>query len=139
MTTAPEAQAVFKPRPKQREVLRYRRGKMGVSAVPGSGKTQTLSYLAASLIARGVLADDQEILIVTLVNSAVDNFAQRIARFVEAQGLLRRCRQRVFLGLSELNEQGNDQKGPLLKAIQRVLRGGSPSFVLEEDADDNRA
>jgi len=95
MTPEPEETMVFKPRPKQREVLRYRRGMMGVSAVPGSGKTQTLSYLAASLIARGLLADDQEILIVTLVNSAVDNFAQRIAKFVEAQGLLPHLGYRV--------------------------------------------
>jgi DNA helicase-2/ATP-dependent DNA helicase PcrA len=95
MTTSPEEVMEFKPRPKQREVLRYRRGMMGVSAVPGSGKTQTLSYLAASLIARGVLADDQEILIVTLVNSAVDNFAQRIAKFVETKGLLPHLGYRV--------------------------------------------
>jgi DNA helicase-2/ATP-dependent DNA helicase PcrA len=88
LTNSPEAMVAFKPRPKQREVLRYRRGMMGVSAVPGSGKTHTLSYLAASLIAHGMLADDQEILIVTLVNSAVDNFAQRIAKFVERQGLM---------------------------------------------------
>jgi hypothetical protein len=54
-------------------------------------------------------------------------------------GLLRRCRQKVFLGLCELNEQGNDQKGPLLKAIQRVLRGGAPSSILEEDTDDGLA
>jgi hypothetical protein len=54
-------------------------------------------------------------------------------------GLLRRCRQKVFLGLCELNEQGNDQKGPLLKAIQRVLRSGPPSLLTEEDLDDARA
>jgi hypothetical protein len=51
-------------------------------------------------------------------------------------GLLRRCRQKVFLGLCELNEQGNDQKGPLLKAIQRVLRSGPPGPFTEEDLDD---
>ena len=56
-----------------------------------------------------------------------------------ALGLLRRCRQKVFLGLCELNEQGNDQKGPLLKAIQRVLRSGPPGPVTEEDLDDARA
>jgi len=39
-----------------------------------------------------------------------------------ALGLIRRCRRRVYLGLSELGEQGNEQKGPLLQAIQRVLR-----------------
>ena len=37
-------------------------------------------------------------------------------------GLLRRCRVKVHLGLSELGEQGSEQRGPLLQAIQRVLR-----------------
>lgn len=56
-----------------------------------------------------------------------------------ALGLLRRCRQKVFLGLSELNDQGNDQKGQLLKAIQRVLRGRAAPSALEEDLDDDLA
>ncbi len=34
---------MIRPRPKQQEVLDYAGGKMGVSAVPGSGKTYTLS------------------------------------------------------------------------------------------------
>ena len=58
---------MFKPRPKQQDVLAYAGGKMGVSAVPGSGKTATLSYLAARLVAQADLTDDQEVLIVTLV------------------------------------------------------------------------
>ena len=62
---------MFVPRPKQAEVLAYRRGAMGVAAVPGSGKTATLSFLTAQLLAETQLADGQEILIVTLVNSAV--------------------------------------------------------------------
>ena len=37
-------------------------------------------------------------------------------------GLIRRCRRQIYLGLSELGEQGYEQKGPLLQAIQRVLR-----------------
>jgi hypothetical protein len=37
-------------------------------------------------------------------------------------GLIRRCRRKVYLGLSQLNEQGFEQQGPLLKALQRVLR-----------------
>ena len=37
-------------------------------------------------------------------------------------GLLRRCRGKVYLGLSELNEQGYEQRGPLLHAFQRLLR-----------------
>ena len=69
---------VFTPRPSQREILKYTSGTLGISAVPGSGKTHTLSALAAQIISSGQLEPDQEVLIVTLVNSAVDNFAARI-------------------------------------------------------------
>ncbi len=86
---------MFRPRPKQQEVLNYTRGRMGVSAVPGSGKTYTLSYLAAQLVASGSLEDDQEVLVVTLVNSAVDNFASRVADFVKERGLLPNVGYRV--------------------------------------------
>ena len=61
---------------------------MGIAAVPGSGKTWTLSQVAVSLIAGGALQGKQEVLIVTLVNSAVDNFRQRIAGFLSERGLL---------------------------------------------------
>ncbi len=37
-------------------------------------------------------------------------------------GLIRRCRRGIFLGLSELGEQGYEHKGLLLKAIDRALR-----------------
>ena len=86
---------MFKPRPKQEQVLAYQSGWMGVSAVPGSGKTHTLSWLAANLIKSGALADGQEILVVTLVNSAVDNFSSRIGNFVEKFGFLRDIGYRV--------------------------------------------
>ena len=39
-----------------------------------------------------------------------------------ALGLLRRCRRGLFLGLSELGEQGYEQRGLLLQGFQRVLR-----------------
>ena len=41
---------MFIPRPMQERILEYQEGLMGVAAVPGSGKTQTLSYLAAKLM-----------------------------------------------------------------------------------------
>lgn len=66
----------------QQAIINYSGGKMGVSAVPGSGKTQTLSGLAARLIIENRVDDDQEVLIVTLVNSAVDNFSSRIEKFL---------------------------------------------------------
>ncbi|MBT3338953.1 MAG: ATP-dependent helicase [Anaerolineae bacterium] len=37
-------------------------------------------------------------------------------------GLLRRCKERLYLGLSELGESGFEQRGVLLKAFQRVLQ-----------------
>jgi hypothetical protein len=38
-----------------------------------------------------------------------------------ALGLLQRCRERIYLGLSELGEQGYETRGPLLQALQRIL------------------
>jgi DNA helicase-2/ATP-dependent DNA helicase PcrA len=73
----------FTPRSSQKEILRYTGGRLGIAAVPGAGKTHILSALAAQIIHGGTLGDDQEILIVTLVNSAVDNFESRIKRFFD--------------------------------------------------------
>jgi DNA helicase-2/ATP-dependent DNA helicase PcrA len=85
----------FIPRLAQKEILSYAGGKMGVSAVPGSGKTHVLSALAAILVDEAI-DDDQEVLIVTLVNSAVGNFASRIATFLTRErGLLPRFGYRV--------------------------------------------
>src|SRR5678815_4738595 len=76
----------------QEAILAYPGGYMGVSAVPGSGKTFTLSLLAARLVERmareGDLGD-REVLVVTFTNSAVENFRGRIGRFLrEERGLL---------------------------------------------------
>ncbi|MDY7040812.1 MAG: ATP-dependent helicase [Chloroflexota bacterium] len=85
----------FIPRLAQKEILSYAGGKMGVSAVPGSGKTHVLSALAAMLVDEAI-DDGQEVLIVTLVNSAVGNFASRIATFLQQErGLLPRFGYRV--------------------------------------------
>ena len=73
----------FTPRISQQEILKYRGGRLGIAAVPGAGKTHILSALAAQIIHSGSLGDDQEVLVVTLVNSAVDNFEARIKRFFQ--------------------------------------------------------
>ena len=91
----------FIPRPSQEQILRYRGGRLGIAAVPGAGKTQILSALAAQIIASGALADDQEVLIVTLVNSAVDNFEARVKRFFDNPlQALYRYRVRTLHGLA---------------------------------------
>jgi len=38
-------------------------------------------------------------------------------------GLLRRCRSRVYLGLTELSESGYEQRGVMIRAFQQVLQG----------------
>ena len=83
------------PRYHQQAVLTYQQGRMGVAAVPGSGKTWTLSRLAADIIANGKLEEGQEVLVVTLVNSAVDNFNKRVSEFLKGSGLLPRLGYRV--------------------------------------------
>ncbi len=78
----------FVPRSGQREVLQYRGGRLAVAAVPGSGKTRTLAALAADLIAERKVGPGQEVLIVTMTNSAAENFAAQVAGFVTARGLI---------------------------------------------------
>lgn len=75
-------------RPNQETILSYQQGRMGISAVPGSGKTWTLAFLTADLISRNLLLDGQEILVVTLVNSAVDHFSRKVREFLKDMGLL---------------------------------------------------
>jgi DNA helicase II / ATP-dependent DNA helicase PcrA len=87
--------ARLNPRPAQIDILNYEHGWMSISAVPGSGKTHTLSALAATLLTQDRLQLDQEVLIVTLVNSAVHNFAQRIGWFLEGEDLLQDVGYRV--------------------------------------------
>ena len=75
-------------RPSQKEIMTYQEGLMGISAVPGSGKTWTLSHLAVKLILSTDLEPDQEILIVTFSNSAADNFSNRIGEQLRANGFI---------------------------------------------------
>lgn len=44
--------------------------------------------------------------------------------YLLALGLLRRCRKKVFLAYSDLNEAGFEQRGLLLRAIYRTLLSG---------------
>ncbi|PWH11827.1 MAG: ATP-dependent helicase [Anaerolineae bacterium] len=123
-------------RPSQREILRYRGGKMGISAVPGAGKTFTLSALAAQLIVSGVLQPEQEVLIVTLVNAAVDNFAARIAKMVEQQGLIPHLGYRV----RTLHGLAHDivREKPALAGLEerfQILDERESAFIIQESAN----
>jgi hypothetical protein len=43
------------------------------------------------------------------------------------QGLAARCRDRIYLAYSDLNERGYEQQGPLLQAVQSLLRAQEQS------------
>ncbi len=90
----------FAPRPSQAEILKFTGGKMGVSAVPGSGKTWTLSYLAANLVRETPLEMDQQILVVTLVNAARGKFEQQVRDFLGEDSLGTLYRVRTLHGLA---------------------------------------
>ena len=75
----------FVPRQGQREILDYEGGLMGVSAVPGSGKTATIVALATRLIKEG-RAGEGQVLIVTYQTAAVDNVRSRIRQALKAMG-----------------------------------------------------
>ena len=76
-------------RPAQAKILNYKNGRLAISAVPGSGKTFTLSLLAAQLIANGSIDVDagQQILIVTYLNASVDTFKARIRKRLDEMDL----------------------------------------------------
>lgn len=86
----------FNARPAQAEVLKYRGGTLGIAAVPGSGKTHTLSALAADLVERLIKENssldedmpDREVLVVTFSNAAVNNFTARIGGFLKERDLV---------------------------------------------------
>jgi hypothetical protein len=48
--------------------------------------------------------------------------ADQITLISLISGLLRRCRSKVYLGLSEFSEQGYEQRGPLLRVFQNILQ-----------------
>ncbi|MCC6801711.1 MAG: ATP-dependent helicase [Anaerolineae bacterium] len=60
---------------------------------------------------------------------------RRETLFRVALGLIRRCRQRVYFGISELGENGYEAQGELLRAFSRVLRRVSA----QDNADQGEA
>jgi len=145
----------FTPRPSQQAILRYSGGPLGIAAVPGAGKTHILSALAAQVIQSGALQDDQEALIVTLVNSAVDNFEARIKRFFDNPlQALYKYRVRTLHGLAHdiVREKpahvGLEERFGIIdereaayirrEAVQAWLAGRSLGEYLDPNLDESR-
>lgn len=150
----------MKLRSAQEEILKYRGGLMGISAVPGSGKTFTLSLLAAELLASRNLDVDlgQEVLIVTYLNSSVDTFRSRIrARLAELDlpetGYDVRTLHSLALEIVHLAEGGYDfqddlpvvaNEAQVIEFLGRAVDGWIDSngeiwqSFLEQDSPSNR-
>ena len=72
----------------QKELVElYKGGYCAVPAIPGGGKTHCLSLWAVEMITNGLIKPGK-ILIVTYMNSAVNNFKQRISGELSKRGII---------------------------------------------------
>lgn len=71
-------------RREQKLIMNYTSGKMAIPAVPGGGKTFILSRLATKLVKK--LEEKEEVLILTYMNSSVNNFKHRIMELLQKRG-----------------------------------------------------
>lgn len=133
----PDETPVFKiiPREDQKPVLEYKNGYMGISAVPGAGKTTILLALIIKLLERGV--NPERIFVLTYMDSAARNFRERIKNIRKNSSKLPNISTIHGLALRILKENGNweklglsadfeicddSQRGRILREISSKLR-----------------
>lgn len=102
-----ERKQVFKiiPREDQKPVLNYKKGKMGIMAVPGAGKTTILLALIIKLLNEGVSPDN--IFVLTYMESAAKNFKERIKSALPEESELPNISTIHGLALRIIKENGN--------------------------------
>jgi DNA helicase-2/ATP-dependent DNA helicase PcrA len=105
-----ENQPVFNivPRDDQKPVLEYKKGFMGISAVPGAGKTTILLALIIKLLERGI--NPERIFVLTYMDSASRNFRERIKNVRKNSSKLPNISTIHGLALRILKENGNYEK-----------------------------
>lgn len=96
------------PRPDQKPVLEYKSGNMGISAVPGAGKTTILLALILKLLERGI--NPERIFVLTYMDSAARNFRERIKNVQKRSSKLPNISTIHGLALRILKENGNYEK-----------------------------
>ncbi len=96
------------PRPDQKPVLDYKSGYMGISAVPGAGKTTILLALIINLLERGI--NPEHIFVLTYMESAARNFRERIKNIRKNSSKLPNISTIHGLALRILKENGNFEK-----------------------------
>jgi hypothetical protein len=60
--------------------------------------------------------------------------AQTTLLYKIVMGLTRRCRRQIFLGIASLGEEGFEQRGPLLRVFQQILRRHNPDQPHDQEA-----
>lgn len=96
------------PRDDQKPVLEYKSGYMGISAVPGAGKTTILLALIIKLLDKGV--NPERIFVLTYMDSAARNFRERIKNIRKNSSKLPNISTIHGLALRILKENGNYEK-----------------------------
>lgn len=72
----------------QKKIMEYKAGTMGIQAVPGAGKTFIITNLVTKLLKNMQSENtDGKILVLTYMNSAAKNFASRINKLIENEGI----------------------------------------------------
>lgn len=96
------------PRADQKPVLDYEKGYMGISAVPGAGKTTILLALIIKLLDKGI--NPENIFVLTYMDSAARNFRERIKNIRKNSSKLPNISTIHGLALRILKENGNYEK-----------------------------
>ena len=96
------------PRDDQKPVLDYESGYMGISAVPGAGKTTILLALIIKLLERGI--NPERIFVLTYMDSAARNFRERIKNVRKNSSKLPNISTIHGLALRILKENKNNKK-----------------------------
>jgi DNA helicase-2/ATP-dependent DNA helicase PcrA len=113
----------IKYREDQLPIINYESGTMAVPAVPGAGKTFIVTNLVAKLLHEGK-NDGKKILILTYMNSAVNNFKGRIKKLLEQ---------------NEINETNSYEVMTIHSLAIKIIRENPEAIMLSEDfniADD---
>lgn len=126
------------PREDQKPVLEYQSGLMGISAVPGAGKTTILLALIIKLLERGI--NPENIFVLTYMDSAARNFRERIKNVRKNSSKLPNISTIHGLALRILKENGNYEKLGLSGDFEicddsqrgRILREISSKLKIEQ-------
>ena len=98
----------FKPRDDQKEILKYKNGRLAISAVPGAGKTTVLLELVLKLLNDGIKPEN--IFILTYMESAARNFRDRIKNRRTNDSKLPNISTIHGLALKIIKENGNYER-----------------------------